>query len=187
MTERPTDADSPFVFLVGGNGCRRLEPLSYPALAKLFARACERASLREPWITLHALRHTHATRMWEGGMRELTLKSGSVMPRPESTRIYTRGSPIPQWWPSIVTPWAAMRRRTPNPMHRLENHHESRGSVSRRITCASARSCHNRSRPHCERGATYADFVDTTGNLDPIYRYQENSIGAADSSSAGQI
>lgn len=92
MTERPADADSPFVFLVGGNGRRRLEPLSYPALAKLFARACERARIREPWITPHALRHTHATRMWEGGMRELTLQKRLGHASPESTRIYTRVS-----------------------------------------------------------------------------------------------
>ncbi len=92
MTERPTDAECPFVFLVGGNGSRRLEPLGYPALAKLFARACERAGIREPWITLHALRHTRATRMWEGGMRELTLQKRLGHASPESTRIYTRVS-----------------------------------------------------------------------------------------------
>jgi integrase/recombinase XerD len=92
MTERPADATSPFVFLVGGHGRRRLEPLSYPALAKLFARACERACIRQPWITSHALRHTHATRMWEGGMRELTLQKRLGHASPESTRIYTRVS-----------------------------------------------------------------------------------------------
>jgi integrase len=31
LHERPTDAESPFVFLVGGNGVRRDEPLSYQA------------------------------------------------------------------------------------------------------------------------------------------------------------
>lgn len=92
MTERPRDADSPFVFLVGGNGYRRLEPMSYAALAKLFTRACERADIRTPWITLHALRHTHATRMWDGGMRELTLQKRLGHASPESTRIYTRVS-----------------------------------------------------------------------------------------------
>ena len=73
MHERPGDADVPFVFLVGGTGVNRQEPLSYSALARLFARACDRAEIREPWMTPHALRHTHATRMWEAGMRELTL------------------------------------------------------------------------------------------------------------------
>lgn len=90
MRERPADAASPIVFLVGGKGVRRNEPLSYAALARLFARACERAGIREPWMTPHALRHTHATRMWEAGMRELTLQRRLGHASPESTRIYTR-------------------------------------------------------------------------------------------------
>ena len=73
MDERPTDAATPLMFLVGGRGRRRCEPLSYAALARLFARACFRADIRAPWVTPHCLRHTHATRMWEMGMRELTL------------------------------------------------------------------------------------------------------------------
>lgn len=92
MHERPGDADVPFVFLVGGTGINRQEPLSYSALARLFARACERAEIREPWMTPHALRHTHATRMWEAGMRELTLQKRLGHASPESTRIYTRVS-----------------------------------------------------------------------------------------------
>jgi integrase len=90
MTERPTDAPSPFVFLVGGRGRRRHEPLSYPALVKLFRRACHRAGLHAPWLTPHSLRHTHATRMWEGGMRELTLQKRLGHASVESTRLYTR-------------------------------------------------------------------------------------------------
>jgi integrase len=92
MTERPEDAESPLLFLVGGKGPRRAEPLSYAALAKLFARHCERAGIREPWVTPHTLRHTHATRMWEGGMRELALQKRLGHASPESTRIYTRVS-----------------------------------------------------------------------------------------------
>ncbi|HTR11034.1 MAG TPA: tyrosine-type recombinase/integrase [Paraburkholderia sp.] len=92
MTERPSDGDSPFVFLIGGAGTRRLEPPGYPALFKLFTRACERAGIREPWVTPHSLRHTHATRMWEAGMRELTLQKRLGHASPESTRIYTRVS-----------------------------------------------------------------------------------------------
>jgi integrase/recombinase XerD len=90
MTERPSDAPSPFLFLVGGRGQRRHEPLSYAAVAKLFRRACQRAGLQEPWLTPHSLRHTHATRMWEGGMRELTLQKRLGHASVESTRIYTR-------------------------------------------------------------------------------------------------
>jgi integrase len=90
MGERPREADTPLVFLVGGNTRRRCEPLGYPALARLFARAATRAGIRAPWVTPHALRHTHATRMWERGMRELTLQRRLGHASPESTRIYTR-------------------------------------------------------------------------------------------------
>jgi len=90
MQERPTETESTLVFLVGGGGLRRCEPLGYHALVKLFERHCQRLHLREPWITPHALRHTHATRMWEGGMRELTLQKRLGHASPESTRLYTR-------------------------------------------------------------------------------------------------
>lgn len=48
--------------------------------------------IREQWITPHSLRHTHATRMWEGGMRELALQKRLGHASPESTRLYTRVS-----------------------------------------------------------------------------------------------
>ena len=92
MGERPTSAASPFVFLVGGHGARRCEPLTYAGLVRLFARAATRAGIREPWVTPHALRHTHATRMWEAGMRELTLQKRLGHASVESTRLYTRVS-----------------------------------------------------------------------------------------------
>jgi len=90
--ERPAEATSPFVFLVGGRGARRAEPMTYSALARLFSRAATRAGIRAPWVTPHALRHTHATRMWEGGMRELTLQRRLGHASVESTRVYTRVS-----------------------------------------------------------------------------------------------
>lgn len=90
MAGRPPESTSPFVFLVGGKGLRRCDPLSYAALARLFARAATRAGIRAPWVTPHALRHTHATRMWEGGMRELTLQRRLGHASVESTRLYTR-------------------------------------------------------------------------------------------------
>jgi integrase/recombinase XerD len=92
MSERPREAQSPYLFLVGSQGHRRLEPMGYAALAKLFARAATRAGIRELWVAPHALRHTHATRMWEGGMRELALQRRLGHASPESTRIYTRVS-----------------------------------------------------------------------------------------------
>ncbi len=59
MHERPMDADSPFVFLIGGNGTRRLEPLGYDALVRLFSRRMAKLGLQAPERTPHALRHTH--------------------------------------------------------------------------------------------------------------------------------
>jgi integrase len=90
MHERPTDTDSPYVFLVGGKGKKRCEPLSYYALVKLFARHCDRVGIRTPWVTPHALRHTHATQMFENGMRELTLQKRLGHASPQSTHVYTR-------------------------------------------------------------------------------------------------
>lgn len=92
MAERPADADTPLLFLVGSRGRRRCDALSYAALVRSFARACTRAGIRAPWVTPHALRHTHATRMWEAGMRELTLQKRLGHASPESTRVYTRVS-----------------------------------------------------------------------------------------------
>lgn len=92
LQERPVEADSPFVFLVGGVGPRRCEPLSYQAVARGFARRLDRLGIRSPEKTPHALRHTHATAMWEGGMRELALQKRLGHASPESTRIYTRVS-----------------------------------------------------------------------------------------------
>ena len=34
----------------------------------------DRSGIRSPEKTPHALRHTHATAMWEGGMHELALQ-----------------------------------------------------------------------------------------------------------------
>lgn len=92
LHERPLDALIPFVFLVGGGGVRREEPLSYQALARGFARRLERLGIRAPEKTPHALRHTHATAMWESGMRELALQKRLGHASPESMRIYTRVS-----------------------------------------------------------------------------------------------
>jgi len=92
LGERPTDAPSTHVFLVGGRGRNRQAPLGYAALIKRFRRQCARLGLDGPGVTPHALRHTHATRMWEGGMRELTLQKRLGHASAESTRLYTRVS-----------------------------------------------------------------------------------------------
>ena len=92
LHERPLETESPFVFLVGGTGARRCEPLSYQAVVRGFARRLDRLGIRSPDKTPHALRHTHATAMWEGGMRELALQKRLGHASPESIRIYTRVS-----------------------------------------------------------------------------------------------
>jgi integrase len=92
LHERPLETESSFVFLVGGSGPRRCDPLSYQALARGFARRLDRLGIRTPDKTPHALRHTHATAMWEGGMRELALQKRLGHASPDSIRIYTRVS-----------------------------------------------------------------------------------------------
>ncbi|MDJ0363466.1 tyrosine-type recombinase/integrase [Rhodococcus sp. H29-C3] len=92
LHERPCDADSDFVFLVGGTGARRFEPLSYQAVSRGFARRLDRLGIRSPEKTPHALRHTHATAMWESGMRELALQRRLGHASPESIGVYTRVS-----------------------------------------------------------------------------------------------
>lgn len=92
LRERPSRSGSPFVFLVGGRGVRACEPLSYAALVRMFARRLDGLGLRTPDKTPHALRHTHASWMWEAGMRELALQKRLGHASPESTRIYTRVS-----------------------------------------------------------------------------------------------
>jgi site-specific recombinase XerD len=90
--ERPRQSGSPFLFLVGGNRRTADQPLSYDALVRLFARHLDHLGRRTASTTPHALRHTHATAMWDGGMRELTLQKRLGHASPESTRIYTRVS-----------------------------------------------------------------------------------------------
>jgi len=92
LHERPADTTATHLFLVGGGGNKRHEPLGYAALVRLFRRQCERLGFHEPWVTPHALRHTHATKMWESGMRELTLQKRLGHASPESIRMYTRVS-----------------------------------------------------------------------------------------------
>lgn len=87
VAERPRDTGLPWLFLVRSRGEARA--MSYDALVRSFARAADRAGVREPWITPHALRHTHATRMHEGGMRDLVLQKRLGHASVESTQKYT--------------------------------------------------------------------------------------------------
>lgn len=92
INERSRDAPTRHVFLVCGKGQSATNALTYAALSKMFRRRCVDAGLDEPWITPHALRHTHATWLWESGMRELALQKRLGHVSFESTRTYTRVS-----------------------------------------------------------------------------------------------
>jgi hypothetical protein len=91
LRERPTEATSPFVFLVGAR------PPPLPAIDLPGAGSSGRPGGDPSWYpgaVGHAprVRHTHATRMWEGGMRELTLQCRLGHASVESTRVCTRVS-----------------------------------------------------------------------------------------------
>lgn len=92
LEERPREAPTRHLFLVCGKGKQARDALGYDALVKMFKRRCMSAGLTEPWITPHALRHTHATWLWESGMREMALQKRLGHVSFESTRNYTRVS-----------------------------------------------------------------------------------------------
>jgi site-specific recombinase XerD len=91
MSERPADIGTVWVFVIR-SGPRRGLALSYDGLVRMFTRCAQRAGIKQSWVTPHTLRHTHATRMWEAGMRELTLQRRLGHASAESTRRYTRVS-----------------------------------------------------------------------------------------------
>ena len=62
MAERPPDAATPLMFVIG-SGVRRGQPLGYDGMVRMFTRCAQRAGVRQPWVTPRALRHTHATRI----------------------------------------------------------------------------------------------------------------------------
>ena len=66
--------------------------MTYDAINRLFARRLDALGIRTPWTTPHALRHTHATELFENGMRDMTLQKRLGNASTESTKIYTRVS-----------------------------------------------------------------------------------------------
>lgn len=91
MFERPRESGSSYLFLIR-HGRRHGEPLSAGAWNRLWGRHTEALGIRAPWLTPHALRHTHATAMSDGGMSDFALQERLGHASPESTRIYTRVS-----------------------------------------------------------------------------------------------
>lgn len=86
--ERPRTGSSQHIFVAGG-GSTVGQPLGYAAVAKWFSRKRRSAGLTGSSSTIHSLRHTHATRMWEAGMSELSLQRRLGHASFESTRMYT--------------------------------------------------------------------------------------------------
>ena len=92
------------VFLIGA-GARRGQPLSYDGWCA-FRHCAQRAGIRQPWVTPHTLRHTHATKMWEAGIGSWLYSGGWGMPAP-SPRAAIPGCRIPAWSASTGPRWAS--------------------------------------------------------------------------------
>ncbi|WP_062354678.1 tyrosine-type recombinase/integrase [Bacillus kwashiorkori] len=94
LYERP-DSDSEYIFLSGKGKTKGL-PLSYQGINTIFNYHCKKLGLKVEGkgteLTLHAFRHTHATKMYEGGMSLLSLQKRLGHSSPQSTQIYTKVS-----------------------------------------------------------------------------------------------
>jgi integrase/recombinase XerD len=90
LYERP-DSDSELIFL-SGKGKSKGQPLTYQGINTVFNYHCKKLGIKTSDLTLHAFRHTHATKMYEGGMEILSLQKRLGHSSPQSTQIYTKVS-----------------------------------------------------------------------------------------------
>lgn len=90
LYERP-ESDSEYVFL-SSKGKTKGQPLTYQAIRTVFNYHCKKLGIKVSGdnVTIHSLRHTHATEMYEGGMSLLTLQKRLGHASPSSTQVYTK-------------------------------------------------------------------------------------------------
>ena len=101
LHERPIESASPFVFLVGGSGARRCEPLSYQALARGFARRLDRLGIRTPEKPHMRCVTRTPRRCGRAACGSWHCRSGSVTPR-RSRSGSTPVSPMIRSWPNTT-------------------------------------------------------------------------------------
>lgn len=90
LYERP-ESDSEYIFL-SNKGSTKGCPLSYQGARTVFNYHCKKNGIKVVGdsVTIHSLRHTHATNMYENGMSLLTLQKRLGHASPSSTQVYTK-------------------------------------------------------------------------------------------------
>ena len=110
LHERPIEAESPFVFLVGGAGARRCEPLSYQAVVRGSPAGWTgsgSAARRRPRMRCGTRTRRRCGRAGCGSWR---CSGDSGTPR-RSRSASTPGSPTSRSWPTTTPRWPAGRDR----------------------------------------------------------------------------